>query len=95
VFLRRVALLGCEWEAAGEWKRALEWYERGLEVDDLAEELYQRLIAGYQELGRQAEAVITYERCRRRLRDVLGVTPSAETERLHRSLRGPVAAAHA
>jgi DNA-binding SARP family transcriptional activator len=95
VFLRRVALLGREWEAAGEWKRALEWYERGLEVDDLAEELYQRLIAGYQELGRQAEAVITYERCRRRLRDVLGVTPSAETERLHRSLRGPVAAAHA
>ena len=44
------------------------WYERGLEVDDLSEELYQHLIAGYQALGRQADAVRAYERCRRRLR---------------------------
>jgi DNA-binding SARP family transcriptional activator len=57
-------------------------------VDDLAEELYQRLIAGYQRLGRRADAAVTYERCRRRLADVLGVAPSAETERLGRSLRG-------
>jgi DNA-binding SARP family transcriptional activator len=95
VFLRRIAVVGREWEAAREWKRAVEWYERGLEVDDLAEELYQRLILGYQELGRQAEAVVTYERCRRRLGDGLGVAPSVETERLHRSLRGPLAAARA
>jgi DNA-binding SARP family transcriptional activator len=89
VSLRRVAVLGREWEAAGDWKRAVEWYERGLEVDDLAEELYQRLIAGYQALGRQAEAVLTYERCRKRLRDVLGVAPSAETERVRRARPGP------
>jgi ATP/maltotriose-dependent transcriptional regulator MalT/DNA-binding SARP family transcriptional activator len=95
VFLRRVAAVGHEWEAAGEWQRAAEWYERGLEVDDLAEELYQRLIAGYERLGRRADAVVTYERCRRRLRDVLGVAPSAETERLHRSARGSPAAARA
>jgi DNA-binding SARP family transcriptional activator len=88
VFLRRVAGLGRAWEAAGDWGRAVHWYERGLEVDDLAEELYQRLIAGYQRLGRQAEAAVTYERCRQRLADVLGVAPSAETERLGRSLRG-------
>jgi DNA-binding SARP family transcriptional activator len=87
-FLRRVAALGREWEAAGDWKRAVEWYERGLEVDDLAEELYQRLIAGYQALGRQAEAVLTYERCRQRLQDVLGVTPSVETERVRRGQPG-------
>jgi two-component SAPR family response regulator len=86
VFLRRVALVGREWETAGEWGRAVEWYERGLEVDDLAEEVYQHLIVGYQRLGRQADAVVIYERCRRRLRDVLGVSPSVETERLHRSL---------
>jgi DNA-binding SARP family transcriptional activator len=87
VFLRRAALVGREWETAGEWGRAVEWYERGLEVDDLAEEVYQRLIVGYQRLGRRADAVVTYERCRQRLRDVLSVAPSAETERLHRSLR--------
>jgi DNA-binding SARP family transcriptional activator len=84
VFLRRVSLVGREYETAGEWRRAVEWYERGLEVDDLAEELYQRLIGAYHRLGRQAEAVLTYERCRQRLTDVLGVVPSAETERLHR-----------
>ena len=95
VFLRRLAVVGREWEAAGERERAVEWYERGLQVDDLAEELYQRLIAGYQQLGRHAEATVTYERCRRRLHDVLGVAPSAETERLRQSVRGSLAAAGA
>ena len=58
-----------------------EWWARAYRYE-------LEFTAGYQALGRQADAVVAYERCRRRLGDVLGVTPSAETERLHRSLRG-------
>ena len=37
--------------------------------------------------GERAEAMHTYRRCCEQLASVLGVTPSAETERLHRTLR--------
>jgi DNA-binding SARP family transcriptional activator len=85
-FLRQVGHVGRYREAAGEWARAIEWYERGLEVDDLAEEFYQRLMASYRGLGRRAEALAVYERCRATLAATLGVPPSPETERLRRAL---------
>ncbi|HEV8306268.1 MAG TPA: BTAD domain-containing putative transcriptional regulator [Methylomirabilota bacterium] len=40
-FLRGVGRLGRHSEDAGEWRPAIEWYEKGLEVDELAEEFYQ------------------------------------------------------
>lgn len=86
-FLRALAALGQHWEAAGDWRRAVECYQKGLEVDDLAEELYGRLMACYQRLGRRAEGLATYERCRRVLAATLGAAPSAATEALHDALR--------
>lgn len=85
-FLRCVGGLGRLRERSGEWEKAASCYRRGLEVDDVAEDLYLRLMACYKALGRTAEAVAVYERCRRTLSTVLGVKPSAETEALRRSL---------
>jgi tetratricopeptide (TPR) repeat protein len=39
-FLRNVGWLGHYWEQAEQYDKALECYHRGLEADDLAEELY-------------------------------------------------------
>ena len=85
-YLRHVTTLGKHWEQAGDLRRALDWYKKGLEVDDLAEEFYQRLISCYERLGRRAEALAVYQRCRRTL-TALGATPSPETESLCRLLR--------
>ena len=86
-FLRGVGALGRRWESAAERRRAVECYERGLDVDDLAESLYQRLIVCYRRLGARAEALAVYRRCRDALASGLGVEPSPETEALHRALR--------
>jgi len=44
--------------------------------------LMQALVAG----GNPGQAVLAYRRCRRLLRDQVGVAPSVEMERLHRQL---------
>lgn len=89
LFLRHVGALGRRLEASGEWSQAVDWYARGLEVDDLAEQFYQRLMACYHHLGRRAEGLAAYQRCRTALASGLRVTPSADTEALHRALRAP------
>ena len=66
--------------------RAVSWYGRGIEADELVEAFYQRLIRCYQHLGRAAEARATGERCRRGLAAALGTPPSAETLALIRTL---------
>jgi len=85
-FLRMVKRLGLYWEEAGNCERAVDCYQKGLEVDDLAEEFYQRLIRCYHGLGRQAEALTVYNRCRNTLSMVLGVDPSPSTEVLYKKL---------
>jgi SARP family transcriptional regulator, regulator of embCAB operon len=46
--------------------------------------LMRALVAG----GNRGQAVVAYDRCRRLLREQVGVTPSAETERLYQDLTG-------
>jgi class 3 adenylate cyclase/DNA-binding SARP family transcriptional activator len=85
-FLRSVLTLGNYWETVREWDRAAEWYQQGLDVDDLAEEFYRRLMVSYQELGRTTDALRVYDRCKRTLSGSLGIEPFAETEAIRKSL---------
>ena len=85
-FLRNVSWLGNYWEKGEKSEKALECYERGLDVDELAEELYRHLIMCYQRLGRQAEALSVYRRCKRTLSASLGIEPSSETEAIYRTI---------
>jgi LuxR family maltose regulon positive regulatory protein len=66
-FLRVVERLGEYWENTGHVERAVELYRRSLEAEDLAEELYRRLMVCLNRLGRTAEAVRVYSRCKRAL----------------------------
>jgi LuxR family maltose regulon positive regulatory protein len=66
--------------------RRFSIYQRGLEIDDVAEILYQQLMICYRQLGRRAEALSTYHRCRKTLSTILGVDPSPKTEAIFKSL---------
>ncbi|HXZ43534.1 MAG TPA: BTAD domain-containing putative transcriptional regulator [archaeon] len=85
-FLRLIVRWREHPESVGKWKDAAECYQRGLEVDDLAEEFYQRLMLCYQQLGLRGEAIAAYRRCQKVLSRVLGVEPSPKTEAIYRSL---------
>ncbi len=85
-FLRGVSTLGHHWERGGQLEKAVQCYQRGLEADDLAEELYQHLMTCYRRLGRRAEVLSVYERCKRVLSSSLGIEPSSDTKAIRMSL---------
>jgi LuxR family maltose regulon positive regulatory protein len=85
-FLRLVTKLGECLERTGQCEKAVEYYQRALEVDNLAEEFYQHLMVCYQHLGQQAEAMRVYKRCRNVLSTVFGIEPSSRTETIYKSL---------
>lgn len=87
LWLSLVRQLGDCYEARGEEDRACELYQRAVDLDPLAEEVYRRLMRCQQKAGESVEAMHTYHCCREQLVTMLGVTPSAETERLYNALR--------
>ena len=84
--VRAVLGLGRALEAEARWEDAIALYSRSLELDNLAEDLYRSLMVCYRELGRTAEAMRVYRRCRELLSVVLALPPSPETEAVRRSL---------
>jgi DNA-binding SARP family transcriptional activator len=78
--------LGAELERRADWAGAIELYRRGLETDNLAEALYRGLMRSLAATGDRAEALNAFRRCRELLSIVLGVKPSAETERIHQEI---------
>ena len=86
-FVRAVTSLGARLEERKAWDQAAALYARALELDNLAEALYRRLMIAYRELGETAEAIQVYRRCRDMLSIVLGLSPSAETEAIRATLR--------
>jgi DNA-binding SARP family transcriptional activator len=85
-WLAVVKALGERYERQGEWAKASELYQRALDIDPLAEEIYRRLMICQKETGERTDALTTYQRCRQQLDAALGARPSAETERLYKSL---------
>ena len=69
-----------------DWDGAVACLERLLQADATVEPFYQQLMRAHHRLGRSADVMATYRRCR----DVLGATlqlpPSASTEALLREL---------
>jgi LuxR family maltose regulon positive regulatory protein len=86
-FVRAVIALGIQLEQRRQWEQAAALYSRALELDNLAEGLYRRLMISLRELGETAEASKVYRRCRDMLSIVLSTSPSPETEAIRSSLR--------
>ncbi|MET0217013.1 MAG: BTAD domain-containing putative transcriptional regulator [Burkholderiales bacterium] len=87
LFRRRVTALGQVLESRYQWDQAIELFQQALDIDPIAEEMYQHLMLAQRELGRLADALDIYRRCRETLSLSLGIRPSPTTEAIHRSLR--------
>ena len=84
-----VRALDCRVEALvanGELALALDQARAAVDLEPYRESGYRRLMRVLVLRGDRAEAVRVYHDCRRRLKDELGVPPSAETESLLREL---------
>ncbi|MBI3527350.1 MAG: hypothetical protein HY067_05215 [Betaproteobacteria bacterium] len=86
-FLRYVESVAQSCERDQQWAQAAAIYQRGIELDHLAESLYRGLMICYRELGNHAEALKVYRRCRDLLSVVLGVQPTADTQAIYQSLK--------
>jgi len=81
-FIRVVEALGRRLESTGSHEAAIDLYRAALEQDNLAEELYQRLIECHLARGEHGQAFNAYRRCRELLSIVLGIRPSPRSEAL-------------
>ncbi len=84
--IRSVLTEGQRLEGKRDFSAARAVYERALELDNLAEAIYRRLMVCQRELGDPAGALTTYRRCRELLSIVLNRKPAAETESVRASL---------
>jgi LuxR family transcriptional regulator, maltose regulon positive regulatory protein len=85
-FIRNVIRVGNHWRRSGHWENALECYQKGLEVDNMAEEFCQGIMICYQKLGLHANALSLCDRFEKRLMTVQGIELSPKTEALRDAL---------
>jgi DNA-binding SARP family transcriptional activator len=85
-WLDLVRQLGRHYEMMAQLPAAQALYQRAIELDPLAEEIYRRLMLCQHTMGERTEALCTYRRCCKQLTAVLGVEPSPDTARLYRVL---------
>jgi len=74
-------------EKTNQHELCIELYEKGLEIDDLSEKFYLKLMQCYYNLGFYSAAIQVYERCQRILSAHYGVTPSHETQSVYNAVR--------
>jgi DNA-binding SARP family transcriptional activator len=86
-FIYNLLDVGRYWELHGFWDKAVQCYQKGLEVDDLIEVFYQRLMLCCLETRRISEGMSVYRRCRQILSVVLGLQPEPETDAIYQSLK--------
>jgi LuxR family transcriptional regulator, maltose regulon positive regulatory protein len=75
-FLRIIGEIGQELETRADYATAIACYQKGIEADPLAEDLYCRLMRCYRRLGRPAEALAVYQRCHKTLTSLLNIEPA-------------------
>lgn len=85
-YIHCILELGNFWERHGLWNKAIFCYQKGVEVDDLIETFYQRLMVCFRETGRRPEAIAAYRQCQRILSAVLALEPTAETRSIYLTL---------
>lgn len=74
--------------AEQRWTTVVEWAERWIALGQTPEPAYRALMVGHAAQGNMSQVAIDYERCVERLREDLGVEPSADTRALYETLGG-------
>lgn len=81
--LRALDCLVVAWTACGQHRLAIGVAREAVALAPFREDGYRRLMTAQIDAGDRAEAVRTYERCRRLLDEELGVAPSPATEAVY------------
>lgn len=84
--LKYISGMGCSLENAGEHKKAIELFKKGIEIDGLTEEFYQHIMVCCRTLGHRAEAIAAYELLKKNLLSRLGIGPSPKTVSIYISI---------
>ena len=84
--LRFVADAAQAMESARGPATAARLFNRGIDIDPLAESLYRQLMSLHLRHGQRSEAVDAYDRCRETLRHSLQSEPSPQTQQLFKSI---------
>jgi len=71
---------------AEQWEEALDYYRKGIDIDDLTEAFHQGLMICHRELGHRAQAKEVYHHCKKLLATKLGIDPSGKTSSIYHSL---------
>ncbi len=85
-FLRAIEKLGTYLEEEDELNRAADCFQKAIDVDDMAEIFYQRLMICLKRLGRRTDALAVYQRCEKTLAAILGLEPTFETKAIKETL---------
>jgi len=91
-FVRAIRDTARGYESRRLWQQAASLYQAGIELDNLAEDLYRGLMVCHRELGDHGEAVQAYRKCHELLTRVLGVQPNPRTREVYHSVRQSPAA---
>ena len=86
-YLQGVVTLGQALENQQQWENAITVYQNALQIDEMAENIYQGLMRSHLAQGQQAEAAIIYEHCCKMMRLSKNAKPSIQTENLYAELR--------
>ena len=83
-FVKAIKAAGDFWQANGRLDRAALLYQRLLDSDQFAEDIYRELMRCHLAQRQFNEAVHVFKRCRELLAQTLRMAPSDETEALYR-----------
>ncbi len=89
MFINAIISLAKYRQDEGDLQKAIEYYERGIEADNLSEVLYQHLMGCYDRMGQPAQVIKAYQRCRKILKSHYGIEPSETTTLLYQKLTEP------
>jgi LuxR family transcriptional regulator, maltose regulon positive regulatory protein len=89
-FLRLIINVGRTLEERNKYEEAITCYRAAIDVDDLAEEMYLRLMVCYHALGDKTSAISVYERLHKILNARLNTTPSARTVAMYKQIKTAV-----
>ncbi|MBU0702467.1 MAG: transcriptional regulator [Chloroflexi bacterium] len=89
LYLRAADRLACALVEREQWEEAIAVCQSILARDDCWEQAYRLMMIAYAHLGNRAQALRTYQRCVKRLRERLEIEPSADTVRLYESILQP------
>lgn len=86
-FIRSIKNIALYYQNQNKWPEAINFYLKGLEVDNLSEDLYRGLMKSYHNTGLCSEALSTYNRCKNSLKSELEVDPSPKTTAIWKDIR--------